>query len=179
MTVLPDLTDQMLRAARAAGADAADAMVVQGVSNSVDVREGALEQAERAEGIDLGLRVFVGQRQANVSTSDASARTIEEMAARAVAMAREAPEDAYAGLADPDALSDRRDAAGLELHDPTPEPSPADLHAAALAAGGADEGQPGFRANYGPQFYVGYLRDPQGNKIALFSSNPDEPGRDD
>ncbi|QFT34486.1 Glyoxalase-like domain protein [Labrenzia sp. THAF82] len=53
-----------------------------------------------------------------------------------------------------------------------------DLHAAALAAGGTDEGQPGFRASYGPRFYVGYLRDPQGNKIALFSSNPDEPGRD-
>jgi len=53
------------------------------------------------------------------------------------------------------------------------------LHAAALAAGGQDEGQPGFRAAYGPRFYVGYLRDPQGNKIALFSSNPDEPGRDD
>ena len=53
-----------------------------------------------------------------------------------------------------------------------------DLHAAALAAGGVDEGQPGFRASYGPQFYVGYLRDPQGNKIALFSSNPSEPGRD-
>ncbi|WP_299772297.1 VOC family protein [uncultured Tateyamaria sp.] len=53
-----------------------------------------------------------------------------------------------------------------------------DLHAAALAAGGTDEGQPGFRASYGPNFYVSYLRDPQGNKIALFSSNPDEPGRD-
>lgn len=53
-----------------------------------------------------------------------------------------------------------------------------DLHAAALAAGGRDEGQPGFRAAYGPQFYVSYLRDPQGNKIALFSSNPNEPGRD-
>ncbi len=53
-----------------------------------------------------------------------------------------------------------------------------DLHAAALAAGGFDEGQPGFRASYGPHFYVGYLRDPQGNKIALFSSDPDEPGRD-
>ena len=53
-----------------------------------------------------------------------------------------------------------------------------DLHAAALAAGGSDEGQPGFRASYGPQFYVGYLRDPQGNKIALFSSDPTEPGRD-
>lgn len=53
-----------------------------------------------------------------------------------------------------------------------------DLHAAALAAGGSDDGQPGFRAAYGPNFYVGYLRDPQGNKIALFSSNPNEPGRD-
>lgn len=53
-----------------------------------------------------------------------------------------------------------------------------DLHAAALSAGGSDEGQPGFRALYGPQFYVGYLRDPQGNKIALFSSDPNEPGRD-
>ena len=53
-----------------------------------------------------------------------------------------------------------------------------DLHAASLAAGGFDEGKPGFRASYGPHFYVGYLRDPQGNKIALFSSNPDEPGRE-
>jgi len=53
------------------------------------------------------------------------------------------------------------------------------LHAAALAAGGSDEGAPGFRASYGPHFYVAYLRDPQGNKIALFSDNPDEPGRDE
>ena len=53
-----------------------------------------------------------------------------------------------------------------------------DLHAAALAAGGFDEGQPGFRASYGPHFYVGYLRDPQGNKIALFSSDSTEIGRD-
>ena len=53
-----------------------------------------------------------------------------------------------------------------------------DLHAAALAAGGFDEGQPGFRPSYGPRFYVCYLRDPQGNKIALFSNDPDEPGRE-
>lgn len=53
-----------------------------------------------------------------------------------------------------------------------------DLHAAALAAGGSDEGPPGFRGAYGPHFYVGYLRDPQGNKIALFSNDPFEPGRD-
>lgn len=53
-----------------------------------------------------------------------------------------------------------------------------DLHAAALRAGGSDKGQPGSRARYGPRFHVGYLRDPQGNKIALFSRNPNEPGRD-
>ena len=52
------------------------------------------------------------------------------------------------------------------------------LHAEALAAGGVDEGQPGFREAYGPHFYVGYIRDPQGNKIALFSCDPNEPGRD-
>lgn len=53
-----------------------------------------------------------------------------------------------------------------------------DLHARALTAGGSDEGQPGFRPSYGSHFYVSYLRDPQGNKIALFSDNPNEPGRD-
>ena len=53
------------------------------------------------------------------------------------------------------------------------------LHSAALAAGGMDEGAPDFRASYGPYFYVGYLRDPQGNKIALFSSDPTELKRGD
>lgn len=53
------------------------------------------------------------------------------------------------------------------------------LHAAGLAAGGTDEGAPGFRPTYSPDFYVGYLRDPQGNKIAIFSSNPHEPKRAD
>ncbi|HAT85303.1 MAG TPA: glyoxalase [Rhizobiales bacterium] len=53
-----------------------------------------------------------------------------------------------------------------------------ELHTAALVAGGSDEGQPGFRDAYGPRFYVGYLRDPLGNKIALFSNDPNEPDRD-
>ena len=52
-----------------------------------------------------------------------------------------------------------------------------DLHSAALAAGGFNEGQRGFRDSYGSHFYDGYLRDPQGNKIVLFSNDPDEPGR--
>ena len=51
------------------------------------------------------------------------------------------------------------------------------LHAAAVTAGGSDDGAPGFRDAYGADFYVGYLRDPQGNKIAIFSSHPDDPGR--
>lgn len=54
-----------------------------------------------------------------------------------------------------------------------------ELHAAALGAGGRDEGVPGFRADYGPHFFVGYLRDPQGNKIALYCDNPNEPARPD
>ena len=53
-----------------------------------------------------------------------------------------------------------------------------DLHAAAVDAGGSNDGDPGFRAAYSPEFYVGYLRDPQGNKVALFSSDPKDPGRD-
>lgn len=52
-----------------------------------------------------------------------------------------------------------------------------DLHAAALAAGGSNEGDPGFRAAYSVNFYVGYLRDPQGNKVALYCNNKSEPIR--
>lgn len=142
------LAHSMLQAARAAGADAADAMAVDGTSLHVDVRGGTLEQAERAEGIDIGLRVFVGKRSAIVSASDTSARTIEEMAERAVAMAREAPEDPHAGLADPDALATSWDVDALELYDPAEEPSPVALQkdacaaeAAALAVSGVSQVQ--------------------------------------
>jgi PmbA protein len=137
------LTKALLHAAKNAGADSADAMAVRGTSVSVDVRGGALEQAERAEGVDIGLRVFVGKRSANVSASDTSTRTIEEMATRAVAMAKEAPEDPYSGLADPDQLSTSWDIDALELSDPTPEPSPQTLQddaARAEAAGLAVKG---------------------------------------
>ena len=118
------LTKSLLHAASRAGADSADAMAVRGTSVNVDVRGGMLEQAERAEGVDIGLRVFVGQRSANVSASDTSDRTIEEMAIRAVAMAKEAPEDPYVGLADPDQLATDWDIEALELYDPAPEPAP-------------------------------------------------------
>ena len=145
---LDALTKSLLHAAGKAGADAADAKAVRATSLSVDVRGGALEQAERAEGVDIGLRVFVGKRSASVSASDTSARTIEEMATRAVAMAREAPEDPFAGLADPDQLARDWDTDALELYDATAEPLPDTLQddavraeAAALAVKGVSQVQ--------------------------------------
>lgn len=131
---LQSLTESMLKAARDAGADNADAMAIQGTSVSIDVRHGALEQAERSEGLDLGLRVFIGQRQANVSISDAKPDSIATMAERAVAMAKEAPEDPNIGLAESDQIATDWDMDALELYDPTPEPNPADLQSDATRA---------------------------------------------
>ena len=140
---LEALTGALLRAARAAGAEAADAIAVTGRSISIDVREGTLEQAERAEGIDLGLRVLIGRRQACVSASDARAQTLEVMAERAVTMAREAPEDPHAGLAEPDQLARDLDIAALELDDPEGDPAPGMLEAEARAAEAAAQGVAG------------------------------------
>lgn len=139
---LQDLTEAMLAAARKAGADAADALAVEGTSLAIHLRQGKLEQAERSEGVDLGLRVLVGHRQACVSVSDTSDSTIAEVAARAVAMAKEAPEDPYIGLAEPDQLARGWDMAALELAEVATEPGAAALEeqarqaeAAALATG--------------------------------------------
>ncbi|MBC55381.1 MAG: modulator protein [Confluentimicrobium sp.] len=152
---LAPLTAQLLEAAKRAGADAADAIAVEGRSLSIDVRQGRLEQAERSEGTDIGLRVMVGQRQACVSASDTRPETMAEMAARAVAMAREAPEDPTIGLADPSQLATAWDIAALELADPAPEPAPATLEedarraeAAALAVPGISQVQ-SASAGYG------------------------------
>src|SRR5438128_2065482 len=114
-TPLLRLAERLVDAARRAGADAADAVAVRGVSQSIEVREGVVEESERSEGDDLGLRVLVGKRQAVVSTNDlkADARTLAE---RAVAMARVAPEDAYVGLADPALLA--KSIPDLDLLDP-------------------------------------------------------------
>ena len=131
---LETLCHALIEAARKAGADAADAMAADGSSLSIEVREGRLEHAERSEGTDLGLRVFIGQRQAQVSSSDSRPETITAMAERAVAMAREAPEDPYAGLADPAQLAQNWDLAALDLIDPSDEPAPAALQEDALAA---------------------------------------------
>ncbi len=139
-----DLAQALLDAARKAGADAADALVIEGTALSIDVREGRLEHAERAEGLDIGLRVLVGRRQACVSSSDASPATLAVLAERAVAMAREAPEDPTTGLAVPDQLGARRDAEGLELADPADEPDPAALEEDARRAEAAARAVPGI-----------------------------------
>ena len=131
---LQSLTQQLLDAARRAGADQADAVAVEAAAVSVDVRAGKLEHAERAEGVEIGLRVLVAGRQACVSASDHAGRTIADMAARAVAMAREAPVDDTLGLADPAQLTDRTDSSALDLYDGSPEPRPEALQDAALRA---------------------------------------------
>ncbi|MDX5349439.1 MAG: TldD/PmbA family protein [Paracoccaceae bacterium] len=130
---LSDLSHSLLDAARKAGADSADALAVSGTALSIEIRKGALEQAERSEGVEIGLRVLVGKRQACVSASDTSAATIQALAERAVAMAREAPEDPTAGLADPDQLARQWDLAALDLADPADEPGAATLEAQARA----------------------------------------------
>jgi PmbA protein len=111
---LMDLAERLVTAARRAGADAADALAVRAVSLGVELRDGAVEQSERSEGDDLGLRVLVGQRQALVCTNDGRA-DVAELAARAVAMAGVAPEDPFAGLADSGLLA--REIADLDLLD--------------------------------------------------------------
>lgn len=131
---LADLAGALLAAARRAGAEAADAIAVEGSATGIDVRAGRLEQAERSEGIEIGLRVLIGHRQACVSASDSSAEILRELAERAVAMARAAPEDPSVGLAAPDQLARAWDLAALELADPAPEPAAATLEDAALRA---------------------------------------------
>lgn len=131
---LKTLAEALVSAAKRAGADQADALAVDGRSVGIDVRGGALEQAERAESIDIGLRVLIGGRQAAVSSSDHSDDAIAQMAARAVAMAREAPVDDYLGLADPDQLATIRNADSLHICDEAPEPDPADLQDMAMRA---------------------------------------------
>jgi PmbA protein len=118
-TALTTLAERLVAAARRAGADAADAVAERGMSQSVEVRDGTVEESERSEGDSMGLRVFVGRRQAVVSTND-PAVDIDELAERAVAMARVAPEDRYAGLAEPDLLAKAvaKTIAGLDLLDP-------------------------------------------------------------
>jgi PmbA protein len=129
-SALSDLAERLVAAARKAGADAADAIATRGVSISIEVRDGQVEESQRSEGDSVGLRVLVGRKQAVISTSDIKA-DVGALASRAVSMAKVAPDDKYAGLADPSQLA--RTIPDLDLLDPT-MPSVEQLEAMARAA---------------------------------------------
>ena len=115
MAVVQQKLQDTIGKALRAGADAADALYVEGKSMGVSWRAGKLETLEHSEGGDFGLRVLIGKKQAVVSTTDHSEKMLDEMVARAVAMARLAPEDPFCGIADPDDIV--RDLPKLELAD--------------------------------------------------------------
>ena len=148
-----DLLADLIARARAAGADAADAVLISGTSLSVQRRLGATEHVERSEGRDLGLRVFLGQRAAMVSSSTMDPGSFKELAERAVAMARVVPEDPYAGLAEtaapPESLA-------LDLVDPT-EPTAEQLVARAAAAEEAALAVPGITNSEGAEAGFGRI----------------------
>jgi PmbA protein len=151
MTDYLSLVSDLVRQARAAGADAADAVLVNGTSLSVASRQGKIEHLERAEGRDLGLRVFIGKRAAIVSSSSLEPEGFASLVERAVAMAKVVPEDPFAGLAETWAPPDNID---LDMADPA-EPAPdilADRAAAAEAAAFSVHGvtnSEGAEAGYG------------------------------
>ncbi len=150
-----DVAQRALAAARRAGADCADALLVAGTSQSVTIRMGVLEDASRSETAELGLRVFVGARSAQVSTSDLGEPALAEAAARAVAMAREAPEDPFAGLAPEDALA-TGPFPDLDLCDPRAEAmEAATLRTLAEAADGAALAVPGVTSSEGASAAAG------------------------
>ena len=127
-----DRAASLVDLARRKGADAADAAYVGERSQGVSVRLGKLEDVHRSEGEEIGLRVFVGKRNATVASSDLSKDALDVLVDRVLAMAAEAPEDQYAGLA-PEELLFRGDAADLDLDDGG-DPDPNDLRERALAA---------------------------------------------
>jgi PmbA protein len=180
-SALSALAERLVEAARRAGADAADAVAVRGVSQGVEVRDGRVEESERSEGDDVGLRVLVGRRQAVVSTNDVSGDGIARLAERAVAMARVAPDDKYVGLAEPSLLA--RDFPDLDLLDPD-IPSTAELErraceaeAAALSVNGvtksggasASTGIGGMVLVTSTGFHGSYLRSSQGISVTAIS----------
>lgn len=127
-----DLLASLIDEARRMGADAADAVLFEGQSQQISVRLGAVEDVERSEAQDLGLRVFIGQSQAIVSSTDFTRASLSVLVERAVAMARNAPADPFCGLADPADLA-RPPFPDYDLHDPTVV-SAEELKTRALAA---------------------------------------------
>jgi PmbA protein len=126
-----DFLSDLLARAKKAGADAADALLVESSGQSAAWRLGKLENVERAESCDLGLRVFIGRRQAILSTGDLARTSLERLVERAVAIAKAVPEDPHAGLADPDQVA--REIPSLDLDDGQ-EPDTDDLAKQAATA---------------------------------------------
>lgn len=118
-----DRADALISQAKKAGADAADAIYVCDASTQVQMRLGNLEDVERSEGEEIGLRVFVGKRSATVSSSDMDPEILSSLVGRAIDMAKEAPEDQYAGLAPEELLlkSDPHPIEGDDGQNPDPE----------------------------------------------------------
>lgn len=143
-----DRAEMLVAAARNAGADAADAVYGCDASSSVSVRLGALEDVERSESEHVSLRVFVGSRSASISSSDMAETTLATLVERVIAMAKEAPEDAYAGLAPEDRLMRGRPA-DLEIADDESDPEPTALRERALAAEEAARGVTGITNSEG------------------------------
>ncbi len=134
-----DLLADLIARARKAGGDAVDAMLVESAGQSATWRLGKLEKVEREEGTDLGLRVFLGRRQAIVSTGDLGAASLERLIDNALAIAKAVPEDRYAGLAAPEQIA--RTLPELDLDDGE-EPSAAALAELAAAAEDAARAHP-------------------------------------
>jgi PmbA protein len=160
MTDFLSVLSDLLRKARSAGADAADALLVSGTSVSVACRQGKVEHLERSEGRDLGLRVFVGKRSAIVSSTSVDPAGFAALAEQAVAMAHVVPEDKYAGLADTWAPPAEAD---LDLVDAT-EPDADLLTKRALAAEEAAYAVRGVTNSEGAE--AGYGR----TEVALMTS---------
>jgi PmbA protein len=110
----------LVNKAKSIGADAADAVYVEGVSVSTACRKGKPESLSRSEGYDLGLRVFIGKRQAIVSSSDLSNKALDDLVTRGVAMAKVVPEDPYCGLAPSEHLATEiKDLDGFDPDEPS------------------------------------------------------------
>jgi PmbA protein len=175
----PSLLEAAVGFAKAAGADAADAVIGRNISLSVGERLGTLEKLTRSENQDLGLRVLIGRRQAIVSTSDFNRAALKELAERAVAMAKVVPEDPFCGLAEANEIT--KVPLKLDVAD-TKEPSEAELTAlvraaeeAARAVKGVTNSQ-GAEAGWGRSefamlasngFYGGYASTQSGLSVAV------------
>ncbi len=126
-----NLLFDLIQLAQKNGAQAADAVFIEGQSLSVTQRMGQRESIQRSEDHDLGLRVFIDQQQSIVSTTDINPATLKELVDRVISMAKVAPKDPFAGVADPSDIA--KDFPTIDLFDPI-EPSTEILGDRAAAA---------------------------------------------